>query len=207
MKPLTLQQFLDGELGPAQTATFLAALPERERREALAMKRLVETAGRIAAPEPADDFVVRTMARVRARPAPRRTVWTWLRSPSISPLGALAAVAAIALLSVGGSLALRPKPKLAAAGDGARPQTVLARFTLRAPLAHAVSLAGDFNAWQPEATKLERGQNGVWTVEVPLPPGRHQYMFVVDGKQWVTDPDAPAKVDDGFGGENAVLEL
>jgi hypothetical protein len=31
-------------------------------------------------------------------------------------------------------------------------------------------------------------------------------MFVVDGR-WVTDPGAPATIDDGYGGRNAVLDL
>jgi 1,4-alpha-glucan branching enzyme len=54
---------------------------------------------------------------------------------------------------------------------------------------------------------MRRGQGGVWTVELPLAPGRrYEYMFVVDGR-WVTDPTAPASVDDGFGGQNAVLDL
>jgi hypothetical protein len=31
-------------------------------------------------------------------------------------------------------------------------------------------------------------------------------MFLVDGR-WVTDPSAPATLDDGFGGKNGLLEL
>jgi len=68
-------------------------------------------------------------------------------------------------------------------------------------------VAGDFNAWKPATARMRRGQGGIWTVELPLAPGRrYEYMFVVDG-HWVTDPTAPANVDDGFGGRNAVLDL
>jgi hypothetical protein len=40
-----------------------------------------------------------------------------------------------------------------------------------------------------------------------LPPGDYEYMFVVDDGQWVTDPLAVETRDDGFGGQNAVLEV
>src|SRR3989304_1409940 len=77
----------------------------------------------------------------------------------------------------------------------------------RPALAREVAVAGDFNAWKPATARMRRGQGGVWTVELPLAPGRrYEYMFVVDG-HWVTDPTAPANVDDGFGGRNAVLDL
>jgi len=43
-------------------------------------------------------------------------------------------------------------------------------------------------------------------VTLSLPPGQHQYAFVVDGTRWVPDPTAPA-IDDGFGRRNSVLTL
>jgi 1,4-alpha-glucan branching enzyme len=51
--------------------------------------------------------------------------------------------------------------------------------------ARKVSLAGDFTDWQPLAM---RKRNGVFSVTVPVGPGRHEYKFVVDG-HWRTDPD------------------
>jgi hypothetical protein len=47
----------------------------------------------------------------------------------------------------------------------------------------------------------------VWTGRVPLQPGVHQYMFVIDGTEWVTDPGAERWSDDGFGNRNAVLAV
>jgi len=41
---------------------------------------------------------------------------------------------------------------------------------------------------------------------VSLPPGAHEYMFVVDGK-WITDPAASELRPDGFGRTNAILRL
>lgn len=80
------------------------------------------------------------------------------------------------------------------------------RFRHRAPAAAGVSLAGDFNRWSTEAHPL-RGPDpdGWWSLTLPLPPGRHGYMFVVDGDAFVRPADAPAYADDGFGGEVGVL--
>jgi hypothetical protein len=35
----------------------------------------------------------------------------------------------------------------------------------------------------------------------------HQYMFVIDGSEWVTDPGAERWSDDGFGNRNAVVAV
>jgi anti-sigma factor RsiW len=72
--------------------------------------------------------------------------------------------------------------------------------------AQTVTVAGDFNGWQPEGLPLVQRQ-GVWTIDLALPPGIYEYMFVVDGQQWVTDPLARTTRDDGYGGENAILDL
>ncbi|MGQ9657196.1 MAG: alpha amylase N-terminal ig-like domain-containing protein, partial [Fimbriimonadales bacterium] len=44
----------------------------------------------------------------------------------------------------------------------------------------------------------------VWTLTLALPPGAHQYKFVVNGTDWRTDPTAPT-VDDGNGNLNSVV--
>ena len=76
-----------------------------------------------------------------------------------------------------------------------------------APAALAVFLIGDFNGWNPQHTQLERSGAGMWTATIPLKPGRYQYMFVIDGKQWIADPLATEASGDGFGAENAVLDV
>jgi 1,4-alpha-glucan branching enzyme len=85
--------------------------------------------------------------------------------------------------------------------------SVVVRFVLYAPGARAVSVAGSFNQWDRGATPLvPAGRSGVWATTVTLAPGQHQYAFVVDGRQWVVDPGAPA-VDDGFGRRNSVITV
>jgi 1,4-alpha-glucan branching enzyme len=72
--------------------------------------------------------------------------------------------------------------------------------------AASVAVAGPFNQWSTTAHPLARnGAPGTWTIVVPLPPGDHPFMFVVDGTRWVSPPMAEEYVDDGFGARNGVV--
>lgn len=62
-------------------------------------------------------------------------------------------------------------------------------FKHKAPKAKSVELVGDFNAWKPGLLKMRRAGGGLWTVVVPLRPGRHKYLFLDDGEP-KTDPGA-----------------
>lgn len=55
-------------------------------------------------------------------------------------------------------------------------------FALREPKAKAVGLIGDFNGWKEDGLPLTRQSGGRWEILLPLPKGRHMYLFVVDGK-------------------------
>jgi hypothetical protein len=86
------------------------------------------------------------------------------------------------------------------------PATIPTQFVLDAPRASRVALVGDFNGWDATATPLTRdSSSGIWTVTVPLTPGRHVYAFVVDGKAWTLDPRAPAAQDPEFGTPSSVV--
>jgi hypothetical protein len=67
------------------------------------------------------------------------------------------------------------------------------------------SLPWTIRGKQPEIDH-HRSASGIWTATVPLPPGVHDYLFMVDGTQWVLDP-AGAVVEDHFGGTNSRLYL
>lgn len=79
------------------------------------------------------------------------------------------------------------------------------QFRLHAPDASTVGLAGSFTGWQP-AHELYEVAPGIWTVTLALPPGVHDYAFVIDGERWVADPYAPG-VRDGFGGTMSRVAL
>jgi len=84
----------------------------------------------------------------------------------------------------------------------------LVKFVLPAPQAEKVFLAGDFNNWEKDALALtDREGNGLWTITLPLNPGTYNYMFIVNGKEWISDPYAEYYCDDGFGHRNAVLRI
>jgi 1,4-alpha-glucan branching enzyme len=83
---------------------------------------------------------------------------------------------------------------------------VYVQFRLESAQARQVALAGTFTGWQP-TLQLEQKEPGVWTALVPLRPGVHDYVFVVDGERWVPDPNAPQQVDDSFGGTNSRISL
>ena len=69
-----------------------------------------------------------------------------------------------------------------------------------------VSVAGTFNGWDATVTQMER-RGDAFVTQLVLPPGSYEYMFVLDGETWVTDPLAGQTRDDGFGRENAVLDV
>jgi 1,4-alpha-glucan branching enzyme len=82
------------------------------------------------------------------------------------------------------------------------------QFVLSAPGASGVSLVGDFNDWDPNAIPLRPTSDGaVWSVTIPLEPGRHEYAFLVDGSTWVPDPAATPSPGDDFGQPNSVITV
>jgi hypothetical protein len=72
------------------------------------------------------------------------------------------------------------------------------------PGAKNVYVAGSFNEWKPEKTPLTHAGGGRWVGNLSVKPGRHEYLFVVDG-EWLPDPRAKETVQNPFGGKNSVL--
>lgn len=72
--------------------------------------------------------------------------------------------------------------------------------------ASSVWLTGSFVDWAGDpasgAIELVLGSDGVWTKTYELQPGTHQYKFIVDGSEWILDPENPSTVDDGMGNTN-----
>lgn len=117
----------------------------------------------------------------------RRSILDWLRLPSLPAMRpAYVLAAAMALFLIGffsgvivqntGTLAFNPS-----SGQG-----VL--FVVAFPEAKEVALAGDFTQW--ESVALNRDDRGMWAIQMKLTPGRHEYVFIVDGERMVIDPRA-----------------
>jgi hypothetical protein len=195
-----LHRHLDGDL-PAD------ALDDRDRGRADQWERMVASF-RTAVPrgDAPPWLEQRVMAEISSLPVrgPVARALQWLVRPAsvrLSPLvGALAAAALVlAFLWQPGGQELPLDP-------GAEP-VVYVQFMLDAPSATSVAVAGDFSDWQPAFSLQDADGDGVWTARVPLRPGVHAYMFLVDETSWQTDPNAGRYQDDGFGNQNAVLAV
>jgi hypothetical protein len=171
-----------------------------------------------------DSFEPRLMAQVRraastlyppSRSGASASWWRTERVVRVSPITGLAMAAGlagvIALSSLAGGTKEAPVRAVAQNGTGQgviAPDTVhLVRFVFVDPRATTVEMVGDFNAWTKGITRLERSAApGVWTASVPLPAGRHEYAFIINGTRWIADPLA-AKTSDDFGVESAVIHV
>jgi hypothetical protein len=160
----------------------------------------------------------RVMAEIAGVPAPRRMgpvgrTGLWLIRPRpvrIPPVVLLAAAAALVLAVVRPWGATRGPAAPGAVATAFTATSVVqpTRFMLVAPEASAVTLVGDFNDWSADSTPMTTdASGGLWTVTVPLEPGRYRYAFLVDGVIWTPDPGAPRAVDDDFGRPNSVLTI
>jgi hypothetical protein len=120
-------------------------------------------------------------------------------------------------LTTPGTASAKPSP-LAATPSAPKPtveektaspkasQTLKVTFALLEPHAQRVAVSGEFNGWSTDTTFLKKQNDGRWETTLALPPGRHEYKFVVDG-QWIPDPNAPEQAFNGHGTLNSVVEV
>jgi len=200
MRP-ELQRYLDGEIPREALPPELAG----EAEEWDALLAAVAALPRERAPAWTE---ARVMERIPVGPPARtwRRVLAWLVEPRpvrLRPITLMAATAAAALVFAVPLARLDPGAPLEEA-----PPQVIVQFSIAAPGARSVGLAGDFNGWDPSRALL-RDPDGdeVWTGRFALPPGVHKYMFVLDDERWITDPHAERYVDDGFGARNALITV
>jgi hypothetical protein len=197
-----LQLHLDGELP-------MDGVEEESRRDAEAWERLLD-AFRAEMPQtpPLPWLETRVMAEIEALPEPgllrRLAHWLWAPRPMrVSPLllGFGTAAAVVALWVGRGAFPGSPAP------GGGEDVVVYVQFALEAPSAQSVAVAGDFDEWTGAYALEDADGDGTWTGRVPLRPGVHAYMFLIDGSTWTTDPEAQRYTEDGFGNRNAILAV
>ena len=70
-----------------------------------------------------------------------------------------------------------------------------------------VHIAGEFQGWNPGATALQDGGNGIWSAVIEVPSGSFECKFI-NGNAWGNEESVPAScgADDGVGGYNRVVE-
>lgn len=54
------------------------------------------------------------------------------------------------------------------------------RFVVACPRASTITLVGDFTRWHQTPLFLEKGPDGLWAVQVDLPPGAYHFRLLVD---------------------------
>lgn len=151
-------------------------------------------------------FTARVMADLPPRrPSLSTRIRLWLtrpRSVTFTPARAIPALAvAMALLMI--TLWSVGTPTR----ESASPSSVV-RFVLNDAdhAAHSVAVIGSFNEWRPKDSTMQYDPvAGAWVLETRLPPGDHEYVFLVDGRQLVADPRAQVTRDDGFGNTNSIV--
>ncbi|MEY4527082.1 MAG: hypothetical protein RL768_801 [Nitrospirota bacterium] len=219
---LMVQRFLDQDLTPEERVVFLRSvdIDPALRRTWLNLEMVVAEAAQLPRMTPSAKFLSQLKAKVASPPV---RLWDRVRMAITMPhtlelnlAGAMAA-ACVAVVAMAGVLRMMQERIVEVPVGQAPVQTiaspanpepkVFVRLVLLQPGAQSVSVAGDFNGWNPGQTKLQRSEGGMWTATIPLKPGRYQYMFVIDGKQWIADPLAGEASGDGFGSENAVLDV
>lgn len=208
------QRFVDQELSAAERESFADRIGRDAglRRRVMALQQVTTAGSRLAKPAVSAAFVAGVLERtsVMAANQPARVSrFAWLWTPHTMQWN-LAQAAALLVLAVaagfGVSRAIDSRgPNLT--GTPSAPTQVMVRLVVLQPDARSVHAVGDFNGWDPARTSLQQVSSGVWSVTLPLTPGRYEYMFVVDGQRWVGDPAAVEQADDGFGSRNAVLEV
>lgn len=193
---------------------------ERERDDLL-IERAIAELGRLPAVPPATIARVATTAMASGAPDERGEpvvlpgVHRWRRA--VAYVGLAAAACAVGYLARGViQPSHRPAPSYAAAqraalvpvvdGRDADARPLPRQFLFRSRAAHRVSLVGDFNDWNPRATPLEQAAgSGLWSVTVPVTPGRHSYAFMVDDSVFALDPNAPVLKDPDLGTRASVV--
>jgi len=81
------------------------------------------------------------------------------------------------------------------------------RFKIKHPKAKSVALVGSFTEWENQPIPLTESEPGLWEVEVELPSGRHEYLFLTDEREWLQDPASIASTANPWGSLNSVIEV
>lgn len=233
-KDKLLRQYLDGELSPEEERQALHLFADDDDMRAMLRfeQRLSNEFASVESADIPDDFTDKVMHRIEqkasaneAQPVsekirnwveqllhPQQIIWR--------PVYGLALVLLV-VFSLGYPLFisdlenqnLSEQSSLQSAEQSVQqistgPEEVMLRFVYIDNEANSVAVAGDFSDWKPiELNNHQVNGEQVWSGMVSMSRGEHNYMFIKDGSEWVTDPMAPVTREDGFGNKNAVVYL
>ena len=78
-------------------------------------------------------------------------------------------------------------------------------FSVFAPEAKDVVVAGEFNNWNPEDGRMTKN-NGTWSKKLNLISGKYRYRFIIDGN-WMEDSSNPLKEVNPYGSVDSLIEI
>ena len=80
-------------------------------------------------------------------------------------------------------------------------------FRVSATPGSQVSVAGTFNHWDAQKNPMtDNPDSGHYKTVVAVPPGKHEYKFVING-EWCVDPHCAASAPNGCGSLNSVINV
>ncbi len=79
-------------------------------------------------------------------------------------------------------------------------------FTLHAPDANKVCIAGQFNEWNTKSMPMKKSKDGTWRIKIKLPRGKYEYKYLVDGA-WAQDISGAEMIPNPFGTSNCVINV
>lgn len=165
--------------------------------------------GKVPYEEPAPDLVRRIMASLKpVRPGPIQRLLRWFKAPLDLKISRAAAsiIVLLLLLPYGYDLYRTNRNRQQEAVANGRSMKIPVVFYYSGKEAKSVAVVGSFNRWNSKGYELRRHpETGQWSLAVDLPPGKHDYVFIVNGDQVYQDPAADLIVEDDFGQRNSVL--
>ena len=79
-------------------------------------------------------------------------------------------------------------------------------FTIDAPDANKVCIAGQFNDWNTKSMPMKKSKDGKWRVKMNIPKGKYEYKYFVDGA-WAQDISGADMCPNPYGTNNCVLTV
>ena len=176
--------------------------------DAAAIQRVVAAAA-AARLTPSDDEPP-VLAPYRGRP---RRVWSMVGLAAAAALvgfvvrGAWKPISQPAPVAVATTAASsQPTQVRAASANERESMPVPQQFVFIYRGAHRVALVGDFNRWDPNSAPMNRSPDGeMWSVTLPIAPGRHMYGFMIDDSLFMLDPRMPKARDPDLGAEGSIV--
>ena len=159
--------------------------------------------------EPSPALTQRIMDGLR----PKRLGWirvlaARLTTPMTVSFSPLTATLAAVCLILSGSLLfnMRIHNQPTAISTGLPTNSVPVMFRLQASDAQSVAVMGSFNHWDPKGYEMiQDSVTGDWTIRLELAPGKHDYVFLVNGETITPDPHADISKPDDYGHQNSVV--